>query len=64
MKALVEGREWKDENGAFVVNSMQSLITRCKRSLEMSAGLKFVTMVNMLHLAAKTDRYVLYESFL
>jgi hypothetical protein len=54
MKALVEGREWK---GAFVLDSLQSLVMRCQRSLDMSIGLEFVTMVNMLQLAAKTDGY-------
>jgi hypothetical protein len=59
MKALIEGRPWDDENGAFVVDSMQSLVMRCQRSLNMVAGLEFVTMVNMLQLAAKTDSYVI-----
>jgi hypothetical protein len=58
MKALVEGQRWIDENGAFVVNSLKSLVARCKQSLEMAAGVKFVTMINMLQLAAKTDRWV------
>ena len=59
MKALVEGRPWSEENGAFVINSLQSLVLRCKRSLEMVAGVEFVTMINMVQLAAKTDRYLL-----
>jgi hypothetical protein len=60
MKALVEGKGWADENGAFVVNSIQSLVSRCKRSLEVAAGVEFVALINMVHLAAKTIRYVAY----
>jgi hypothetical protein len=58
MKALVAGHNWAEENGAFVSNSLQSLVHRCKRSLEMVVGVDFVTMVNMVQLAAKTDRWV------
>lgn len=61
MKSLVEGQPWKDENGAFVVNSLQSLVVRCGRSLEMVAGQEFVTMINVMQLAAKIDRYDLYH---
>jgi hypothetical protein len=57
MKALVEGQPWGDENGAFVMNSLQSLVSRCKRSMQMVVGLEFVMMINMVQLAAKVDRY-------
>ena len=56
MKELVEGHGWTDENGAFFSNSLQSLINRCKRSLEVASGVEFITMMNMLQLAAKSDR--------
>lgn len=58
MKTLVVGRTWEDENSALVTNSITSLVLRCKRSLQMSVGLEFVTMINMLQLAAKCDRQV------
>ena len=60
LKALVEGRGWADENGAFIVNSVESLVARCKRSLEVAVGVEFVALINMVHLAAKTIRYVAY----
>jgi hypothetical protein len=58
LKALVEGRRWDHENGAFVLDSLESLLMRCQRSVEMTVGLEFVTMVNMLQLTAKTVWYV------
>ena len=58
MKTLVVGRTWEDENSALVTNSITSLVLRCKRSLQMSVGLEFITMINMLQLAAKCDRQV------
>jgi hypothetical protein len=57
MKALVGGAAWEDKNGAFVMDSLKSLILRCQRSEEMVAGLDFVSMVNMIQLVAKTNRY-------
>jgi hypothetical protein len=55
MKVMVEGLQWKGEI-ALAVNSIRSLVMRCKRSLAIAAGVEFVTMVNMLQLAAKADR--------
>ena len=57
MKMLVAARPWLDDNGVFTTNSLQSLVVRCRRSLELVAGLEFVTMINLLQLAVKTDRY-------
>jgi hypothetical protein len=58
MKTLVAGGSWADENSALVTNSLSSLVMRCKRSLEIVAGLEFMTIINMLQLAAKCGRYV------
>lgn len=59
MRALVAGGAWEGENGAFVTDSLQSVVRRCQRSLEMATGLEFITMINMLQLAAKADWWVL-----
>jgi hypothetical protein len=58
MKALVDGLGWEDENEAFATNSLEALATRCKRSLQIRTGVEFITMFNMLNLAAKTNRCV------
>jgi hypothetical protein len=59
MKEQVQGRPWEEENGAFITNSVGSLVMRCQRSLKMVVGVDFMTIVNMVQLAVKTDRYVL-----
>jgi hypothetical protein len=60
MKSIVAGGLWLDENGAFITNSLQSLVVRC---IELVTGLQFVTMINMLQLAVKTDRYINLSAF-
>jgi hypothetical protein len=60
MKRMVQGSSWTDENGAFITNSLLSLVNRCRRSVEIAAGVDFVTMINMIQLAAKSDRYVIF----
>lgn len=47
---------WAEEQRAFIDNSLPSLVKRCTRSIQLSVGLEFVTMVNFLQLATKVDR--------
>lgn len=58
MVSFVTADNWADEQRAFVDNSLSSLVKRCTRSIQLTVGLEFVTMVNFLQLATKVARYV------
>jgi hypothetical protein len=60
MKRMVQGSNWTNENGAFITNSLLSLVNRCRRSVEIAVGVDFMTMINMIQLAAKSDRYIIF----
>jgi len=54
----MEGQRWENENEAFMVNFLQFLVIRCKKSLKITTKVKFITMINMLHLIAKIIKYI------
>lgn len=58
MKDFVNAASWSDACNAFFDNSMDSIVIRCQRSLELNIGLEFVTMMNFIQLVAKYHRYV------
>ena len=58
IKNMLSGESWKESQIVFQVNSLKNIILRCQRAERVEAGVQFISMVNLIQLAAKVERYV------
>jgi hypothetical protein len=56
LKQVIFSSNWKDGQGAFVDDSLSSIILRCTRAESLTIGMDFIFMMNLIHLSLKVER--------